>query len=75
MVSSIKPAEEVSSAGTIFDNNLIWLNTKEAAAFLRRSVGQIRNMVWRGQLKAKKFHGRLLFNKWSLQTLVENSTY
>jgi hypothetical protein len=75
MVSSIKPAEEVSSAGTIFDNNLIWLNTKEAARFLRRSVGQIRNMVWRGQLKARKFRGRLLFEKWALQTLVENSTY
>jgi hypothetical protein len=74
MVSDIKPAEK-NSAGAIFDNNQIWLNTKEAAAFLRRSVGQIRNMVWRRQLKAKKVCGRLLFNKWALHTLVENSTY
>jgi hypothetical protein len=74
MVSSTKPAEK-TSAGAIFDNNLIWLNTKEAAQFLRRSVGQIRNMVYRGQLVAKKFQGRLLFNKWALQALVENSNY
>ena len=74
MVSNKKIAEN-GSAIAIFDNNLIWLNTKEAAQFLRRSVGQIRNMVYRGQLLAKKFEGRLLFNKWALQTLIENSTY
>ncbi|MFT6633736.1 MAG: hypothetical protein ACJAS4_003708 [Bacteriovoracaceae bacterium] len=36
-----------SSSNQLFDN-LIWMTTEETAEYLRRSVGQIRNMVYRG---------------------------
>jgi len=57
---------------SLFDN-LIWLSAKEAAAYLRTSVGQIRNMVYRGQLKAYKPYGRLLFSRRELDSFIENS--
>lgn len=44
--------EEFSSSA-LFDK-LKWMNAKEAALYLRVSVGQIRNMVWRNQLKSYK---------------------
>ncbi|RYZ85273.1 MAG: hypothetical protein EOP06_16560, partial [Proteobacteria bacterium] len=37
-----------------FFDNLVWLNSEEAARYLRRSVGQLRNMVHRRQLAYKK---------------------
>lgn len=73
MVTEAIEPTGISPVGVFFDN-LIWLNSKEAAQFLRRSVGQIRNMVYRGQLKAKKFQGRLLFKKNELHQLIENSS-
>ena len=74
MVNSIT-AETLFSAETTLFDSLIWLDTKEAAKFLRRSIGQIRNMVYRGQLKARRFHGRLLFKKSELHSQVENSSF
>ncbi len=55
-----------------------WASVEEAAIILRKfkrrdgkpSVGAIRNMVYRGQLKAKKFFGRLLFDRTYLNQLV-----
>ena len=58
----------------LFDN-LIWLNSKEAATYLRRSVGQLRNMVYRGQIKAKKHLGKLYFKRRELYELIETSSY
>jgi hypothetical protein len=65
--------------GMIFDN-LIWLNTIEAAVYLRKftkdglpSVGAIRNMVYRGYLKPRKLRGRLLFKRRELDDLLESS--
>lgn len=47
----------------LFDN-LIWLTTNEVAIYLRRltkdgkpSVGAIRNLIYRGKLRARKFWG------------------
>ncbi len=58
-----------------------WANAEEAALILRRfrrkdgkpSVGAIRNMVYRGQLVAHKFFGRLLFLREELNRLVAAS--
>ncbi len=69
MVKSLP--EEVSS-GALFDK-LKWMNAREAAFYLRVSVGQIRNMVWRGQLKSYKFRNRLRFLRTDLERLVKPS--
>lgn len=50
-----------------------WLNSREAAAYLRTSVAQIRNMVHRGQLASYKPFGRLLFKRTELEKCVEIS--
>ncbi len=56
----------------LFDN-LTWFRSEDAAKYLRTSVGQIRNMVYRGQLKARKFHNRLYFNRRELNALLDAS--
>lgn len=64
-------AEEFSSA-EIFDK-LKWMNSSEAASYIRVSSGQLRNMVWRGQLKA--YHlgkNRLRFLRADLDRAITN---
>lgn len=56
----------------LFDN-LIWLTTKEAATYLRRSVNAIRILVCRRKLRARKFGGKLYFKKVELDELLESS--
>jgi hypothetical protein len=67
---------------TLFDN-LLWLSTKDAAIYLRKfrkvdgkpSEGSIRNAVWRGILKARKWRRRLYFKKTDLDRLLQNSPF
>ncbi|MCB0309256.1 MAG: helix-turn-helix domain-containing protein [Bdellovibrionales bacterium] len=47
-------------SSALFDK-LKWMTAFEAATYLRVSVGQVRNMVWRGQLPAYKLNNRLRF--------------
>lgn len=54
-------------------NNLIWMNSEEAAFFLRMTVGALRTAVCRGQIKAKKFQRRLYFKRKDLNSLLENA--
>ena len=54
-------------------NNLKWMNSEEASTYLSTSVGSIRNMVYRGQLPAKKLGNRLRFKKDDLDSLLINS--
>lgn len=56
----------------IFDNQ-VWLNSEDAAVYLRRSVGQLRNMVYRRQIKPKKYVGRLYFRRSDLDRSIESS--
>lgn len=56
-----------------FFHKLKWLKSEDAAKYLRTSVGQIRNMVYRGQLKARKFQNRLYFKRRELDFLLEAS--
>lgn len=56
-------------------NNLIWLTTDEAAEFLRMSSHALRQVVYKGKVKARKFNGRLLFKKSELHELVDTSTF
>ena len=63
---------KVSSGDQFFDN-LIWFNTKQAAAFLSRSANAIRIAVHRRQLKAHKWRGRLYFKRKELDRLLNAS--
>lgn len=59
----------------MFFNNLIWLTTAETALYLRKSQDAVRQMVCRGQLRARKFHRRLYFNKVELDQALNISFY
>lgn len=75
-------SKETESSETLFDN-LLWLSTKDAAIYLRKfrkadgkaSEGAIRNAVWRGILKARKWRRRLYFKKTDLDRLLQNSPF
>lgn len=65
-------SHEMCNSNLLF-NNLIWLTTKEAALFLRMSIGALHTAVSRGQIRARKFRRRLYFNKDELNRLLETS--
>ena len=68
MNNNSKLPETVSEA-TLFDK-LKWLTSKEAAFLLRTSVGQIRNLVWRGRLRAYHLGTRLRFLRSDVENLM-----
>ncbi len=56
-----------------FFDNLIWLSSKEAADYLRISVGALKNRVYRGEIFPRKL-GRLnRYNKKELEQLLSAS--
>lgn len=66
----LKSNLEEFSSDALFDK-LKWMNAKESALYLRVSVGQIRNMVWRNQLKSYKIQNRLRFLRADLDRLMK----
>lgn len=62
-----------ASAPSKFFENLIWLTTKEAAVYLRKSVNAVHTLVSRRKLRARKFSNRLYFKKDELDYLIETS--
>jgi hypothetical protein len=60
------------NSDTLF-NNKIWMDSKEAANYLKISVGSLRNAVYRKQVLARKFRRRLYFKISELNRLLENS--
>ncbi len=66
---------ELFNAHPLFEN-LIWLTTEETAQFLRKkSAHAIRQMVYKGKLRARKVNGKLYFNKLELHELIDSSHY
>lgn len=51
--------------------HLIWLDSKEAAAYLRKSANALRIMVYRGHIRPRKFRRRLYFLRVELDRLLE----
>ena len=51
---------------------LTWLNTNEAAFYLRKSANALRIMVCRGYIRPRKFRRRLYFRKVELDRLLES---
>jgi hypothetical protein len=78
-VTSNSVAGADNQSGTLFDNP-IWLSTKDAAVYLRKfrridgmpSEGAVRNAIWRGQLKARKWQRRLYIKRTDLDQLLRN---
>lgn len=56
----------------LFDN-LIWLNSKEAAQYLRVSPEALRVLVYRGVIKPYKLGRRSRFKREDLDKLIESS--
>lgn len=68
-------AEGASAPSAMIFDNLEWLTTAEAGYYLRKSKDAIRQMVCRGQLRARKFHRRLYFRKVELDQALDISFY
>lgn len=74
------PNQEYSHGTDLFEsdllfNNLIWLTTEEAAAFLRKSTHALRQMIYKGVIRARKVHGRLYLKKSELHELIDTSFF
>ena len=68
------PDEDSLESSSLLFNNLKWMTTNEAAAYLRKSTNAIRTAVCRGHIKARKFRRRLYFKRSELDRLIETST-
>ncbi len=64
--------DDHNDSSMLFDNR-IWVDSKEAADYLRISYGALRNAVYRKQIIARKFRRRLYFKVSELNRLLENS--
>ena len=63
-------ADDENSSALLFDK-LKWMNSKEAATYIRVSISQLRNMVWRGQIKCYHLKNRLRFLRSDLDVLLK----
>ncbi len=73
-MSTIGTATDLEPGLTVFDR-LTWLNSKEAATYLRKTANALRIMVYRGYIRPKKFHRRLYFRRLELDRLLESSAF
>ena len=62
---------EASNSNPFFEK-LVWLTSREAAEYLRKSVGALRIHVHRGNIEAHKWHRRLYFKKIDLDRMLMN---
>ena len=54
---------------------LTWLDSEEAATYLRKTTNALRIMVYRGYIRPRKFRRRLYFRKIELDRLLESSVF
>lgn len=70
---NIEPATEREPSQEIIDT-LTWLNSNEAAHYLRKTRNALHIMVYRGYIRPRKFRRRLYFRRVELDRLLESST-
>ncbi len=56
-------------------NHLTWLDSEEAATYLRKTANALRIMVYRGYIRPRRFRRRLYFQKIELDRLLESSNF
>ena len=61
--------------GVVEFERLTWLDSKEAANYLRKTANALRIMVFRGYIRPRKFRRRLYFRKIELDRLLESSVF
>ncbi|HLE01298.1 MAG: hypothetical protein A2428_15500 [Bdellovibrionales bacterium RIFOXYC1_FULL_54_43] len=54
-------------------SDLTWLDSKDAAKYLRRSVNALRILTYRGYIKPRKLGRRLYFRRIELDRMIESS--
>lgn len=64
-------SEENNSTSNL--EKAVWLNTQEAAAYLRISPQALRNHVYRGDVPFYKFRRSLRFKRTELDRLLEGT--
>lgn len=64
-----------SENSELFFNNLIWMTTEDAARYLRKSADAIRHLVYRGDLRARKYKRRLYFRRDELDEMLDLAVY
>ncbi|MGK5084362.1 helix-turn-helix domain-containing protein [Bdellovibrionota bacterium FG-1] len=64
--------EEVPAPGL---EHLTWMDSKEAAKYLRKTANALRIMVSRGYLRPRKLRNRLYFRRIELDRLLESSIF
>ena len=52
--------------------NLKWMTVKEAATYLRRSEGAMKNLIYRGKVRVRKWAGRVYVNRGELDSSIES---
>ena len=62
----------VNEPNLIFEN-LVWLNSNEAAKYLRKTKGALLISVHRGQIECRKWRRRLFFRKDDLDKMLRDS--
>lgn len=70
-IGPVDSAVSESAMTSIIDNKLRWLSSKEAAFYLRISVGHLRTLVQRGELNAYRFKRALRFLRSDLDQLLK----
>ena len=73
-MSTIEIATDRESDEVDFER-LTWLDSKEAAKYLRKTANALRIMVFRGYLRPKRFRRRLYFRRIELDRLLESSAF
>lgn len=58
-----------------FFDNFLWLTTEEAARLLRKSSHALRQLVYKGKVRPRKFAGRLYFKRTELNELIDTSFF
>jgi excisionase family DNA binding protein len=73
LMGKMHPRSE--SSGSVLFDNFIWLNSKEAAEYLRTTPKQIRKWVYQGKIKSYKLLGKSLrFKKSELDLLFKGGS-
>lgn len=55
-----------------FFENLKWLTVSEAAIYLRRTSGAVKNLIYRGHIRPRKWAGRVYINRDELDRKIES---